>query len=109
MDAVDSHKPIKAVPWEAGGAACPVSASIRTTAAPTMVDPLRCSSPLRPLGGTITVPEGCGLVSTSVSAALDKATELLNNTGNELLPVKDLLHPGARSSFAPGSAGLTQA
>mmetsp|Transcript_2756 Transcript_2756/g.7786 ORF Transcript_2756/g.7786 Transcript_2756/m.7786 type:complete len:569 (-) Transcript_2756:221-1927(-) len=38
----------------------------------------------------VSVPEGCGLDSTSVSAALDKASRLLNERDSALLPVKDL-------------------
>uniref|UniRef100_A0A061QZB3 Uncharacterized protein n=2 Tax=Tetraselmis sp. GSL018 TaxID=582737 RepID=A0A061QZB3_9CHLO len=39
----------------------------------------------------VEVPEGCGLVSESVSAALSKATRLLSHPQRDLLPVKGLL------------------
>mmetsp|Transcript_22633 Transcript_22633/g.57948 ORF Transcript_22633/g.57948 Transcript_22633/m.57948 type:complete len:528 (+) Transcript_22633:540-2123(+) len=39
----------------------------------------------------VSVPPGCGLMPTAVSAAMDKASELLNNRGGALLPVKDLI------------------
>lgn len=55
--------------------------------------------PLSSCGASMYVPPGCGLVPTAVSAAMDKASELLNNSGSTLLPVKDLLR--AESSQPP--------
>lgn len=60
---------------------------------PSPTPPLVFSIPVPKLEScpAISVPEGCGLDSTSVSAALDKATMLLQtNDVNSLLPVKDL-------------------
>ena len=80
-------------PLPSAPAAAPVAPPKSTAKAPPQQPPRspHAPLPLLPPSPTVSVPEGCGLDSTCVSAAMDKASELLNQcSAQDLLPVRDL-------------------